>query len=720
MHKRFFQSVLSEKPPPTPVKLLVIGDPSVGKTTLIHSLRNECVESSCPEFEHTAGVVPTKFSSIIYGEVTFYDFAGQREFYASNDVVIHDIIKSSPPIVLVLVNLTDSMRRMEDQTHYWIYFVENRFHTTLKDKAHMIVVCSHADVLQSQGNNPAMKVCELRRTIAKQVDGKTIALKGVIYIDCRRSISEEIDRLKEMLKNSTNDLREEGVLHFNSHCFYVFLLKEFKGTAYITLASIFSKIKLYSKESTHNPLHLLPTDNHKIIRMCHDLHDRGHIHFIEHPLAMVKSWVLLDKQPLLEKLLGPLFAPSNFPQHCPLSYSTGVVPLTLFKERISEKLNCPASMLLTFLIRMEYCREITDEAVIDSIVKQEGYSNTEKYHFFPNLVSLQRPHDKWRSDNISYKCGWLIQCTRKGEFFSPYFIQALLLRLTFSFTTKKAPYDSNDIETYDESEKPQNQVMAMVIKRKCSVWKNGIYWQDHNGVISIIDIIDQRTLVLLMNCQCESEMSLVERRSQIISMVLAAKDEFCSKAELREYFIHPDFVTHPLSNIEKRTLFSLPCVEKCITEEHQYALNEHDMRVKLEELLYFEPYAELHGHLIQSLCNQDTIKMQIQDRLLKLVAEQLHNRYSLLKYWSHFSKAVAVNIPEHPRSASEDKWKFLLILKSRLNRGTLLDLRRLLDQISIFRGRHPPLGTLLLSIAVSILIIIVTIAILFVYEGPGT
>ena len=696
MHRKFFQGISSEKPPLTPVKLLVIGNPSVGKTTLIHSLKNEYLKSSCPDFDHTTGIVPTKFSSSIYGDVTFYDFAGQPEYYASNDAVIHSTIKNSPPIVLVLVNLTDSIRKIEDQTHYWINFMENRFHTTLKDNAHMIVVCSHADKVV----DPAMKVSELRQTIEKQVDGKTIALKGVIHINCTKSLSREMERLQEMLKDSTNDLREEGVLHFNSHCFYVFLLQEFKGTTFITLTCIFSKLQLHSKESRapHNPLHLLPKDNHEIINFCRDLNDRGHIHFIEHPFAIDKSWVLLDKQPLLEKLLGPLFAPSNFPQHCPLSYSTGVVSLTLFKEHISEKLNCPASMLLTFLSRMEYCREITDQAVIDSIVKQEGYCKTEKYYFFPNLVSLTRPCDKWRSDNISYKCGWLIQCTRDGEFFSPHFIQALLLRLAFSFTTKKAAYDSGDVETYDESEEAQTQVMSMVIKRKCSVWKNGIYWQDEGGLISIIDIIDQRTLLLLMNCQCRNEMPLIERRSQIISMVLTAKGEFSSKAELREYFIHPDFVVHPLLNIDKRTLFSLPCIRKTITEEHLFALNEHDQRVKLEKLLYFEPYAELRGLVIQNLCNQDMINMQISDKLLQSVAKQLHQRCVLLRYLcckSQCSGAVAAPMLQYPASIPEDhrmSHELLGILRSRLGGGTIQDLRKLFDQISIFRGRQPPLG----------------------------
>ena len=698
MHRKFFQGISSEKPPPTPVKLLVIGNPSVGKTTLIHSLQNEHLESSSPDFDHTSGIVPTKFSSSIYGDVTYYDFAGQPEYYASNDAVIHSTIKNSPPIVLVLVNLTDSISKIKDQTQYWINFMENRFHTTLKDKAHMIVVCSHADKVESKGEDPAMKVSELSQTIAKQIDGKIIDLKGVIHINCTRSLSREMERLQEMLKNSTNDLREEGVLHFNSHCFYVFLLQEFKSTTFVTLTCIFSKLKFHSKKSSHDPLHLLPTDNHKIITLCRDLNDRGHIHFIEHPIAIDKSWVLLDKQPLLEKLLGPLFAPSNFPQHCPLSYSTGVVSLTLFKEHISEKLNCPASMLLTFLSRMEYCREVTDQAVIDSIVKQEGYCKTEKYYFFPNLVSLTRPCDKWRSDNISYKCGWLIQCTRDGEFFSPHFIQALLLRLAFSFTTKKATYDSGDVDTYDGSEEAQQQVMSMVIKRKCSVWKNGIYWQDESGVISIVDIIDQRTLLLLTNCECGNEMPLIERRSQIISMVLTAKGEFCSKAELREYFIHPDFVVHPLLNINKRTLFSLPCIEKTITKEHLFALNEHDQRVKLEKLLYFEPYAELHGLVIQKLCNQDMINMQISDKLLQSVAKQLHQRCVLLRYLcckSQCSGAVAAPMLQYPTSIPEDhrmSHELLGILRSRLSGGSIQDLRKLFDQISIFRGRQPPLG----------------------------
>ena len=86
---------------------------------------------------------------------------------------------------------------------------------------------------------------------------------------------------------------------------------------------------------------------------------------------------------------------------------------------------------------------MTDKLVLESIVEKGSVLENEKYYFFPELVKLERPNDKWSTDsNFSYKSGWLIQCTTKGEYFSPHVIQALLLRLAFSFTPKKIAYDS--------------------------------------------------------------------------------------------------------------------------------------------------------------------------------------------------------------------------------------------------------------------------------------
>ena len=154
MHREFFERFSCENPPPTPVKFLVIGYPSVGKTTLIQSLQKELSEEVITDhFDHTAGIVTTNFNSQHYGVVTFYDFAGQAEYYASHDAVLHSTIKNVPPIVLILVNLNDPTKVILNQSNYWIGVMANRCSGLGSEAAHMILVGSHADVLESQGRN---------------------------------------------------------------------------------------------------------------------------------------------------------------------------------------------------------------------------------------------------------------------------------------------------------------------------------------------------------------------------------------------------------------------------------------------------------------------------------------------------------------------------------------------------------------------------------------
>ena len=694
IHKEFFQAFSESggNPPPTPVKFLVIGHHSVGKTTLICSLKNEQFETvTSTKFDHTAGVVPSKFSSSVYGDVTFYDFAGQPEYYASHDAVLHSTVTDIPPIVLILVNLVDANKKSCDEIHYWLSFIDNRFNTELNNKAHLIVVCSHADV---EKRNPSNTISDY---VTSQMHDKQVVLKAIINMNCKRSHSKEMIELRQILKASTNDLRQEGVLNFELHCFYTFLYQEFKESVYATLASVQSKVRLQS-ETSGSPLQLATS---QIPEFCRELHRRGHIHFIENRTDVEKSWILLDDTPLLFGLLGSLFAPDNFPEHCPLSYSTGVVPLSLFKRFISAPINCPSAMLLTFLSRMEYCREIIDEVVLNSIVQQEDYCETERYYYFPNLVSLKRPHDKWKiDDNISYKCGWLIQCTRDGDFFSPHFIQALSLRLVFAFTSKKVTYDCKDIETYDEDEdESQNQVMDIVIKRMCSVWKNGVYWQESSGVKTIVDIMEQRTLILFMNCQSGSEMALIQRRSQIISMILEAKNEFCPKTNLLEFFIHPDFVSHPLLEIDKRTLFSLPRIEDCIIKGQPNVVNELDECVDLQTLLFFEPYAELDGQIVARLYRQEpnALKNQVSENFLCSVAKQICHQYPLLYNMGEelrgSRRLLRSSTSSTDKLSDEAKTDRLVqLLKKRFSLYTFQDVRDFFDQLSIFRGRRPSIG----------------------------
>ena len=57
--------------------------------------------------------------------------------------------------------------------------------------------------------------------------------------------------------------------------------------------------------------------------------------FIEHPTIIDMSWLIINKLPLFNEVTGSLFAPSSLPQHCPLSYNTGVVPLSWFEKQVA-------------------------------------------------------------------------------------------------------------------------------------------------------------------------------------------------------------------------------------------------------------------------------------------------------------------------------------------------------------------------------------------------
>ena len=608
MHKEYFKRFSCENPPPTPVKLLVIGYPSVGKTTLIKSLHKELSEEVISEhFDHTAGIVTTNFSSQHYGDVTFYDFAGQAEYYASHDAVLHMTIKNVPPVVLILVNLNESTKIILNQTNYWIIIMANRCSGFGSEAAHMILVGSHADVLEKKSKNPVDKLANICQSVKEQLERKNIVLKGSVCLDCTKYKSCGMSRLHQLLQQSTSDLREKGVMDFNSHCFYVFLLHMFRNSNVVTLGRILSALKSKSKDEKDSPLFALPSDRPKVIEMCHDLNEKGHIMFIEHPTIIDMSWLIREKAPLLHEILGTLFSPTDFPQHCPLSYSTGVVPLSRFDKQFSTKYSYPSTLSLSFLSRMEYCREIKDPVILESIVNEEEFSVSERYYFFPNLVSLERPTDKWsksKDSKFTYNSGWLIQCKTEDENFSPHFIQALLLRLAFSFTPKKEADGVNDIEIIDdnseseeeEEDDDESQIKEVVMKRLCSVWKNGIYWMEASGVKTVVEVIDQNTLVLLMQCLKDCEIDLLERRSSIISMVLSAKDEFCSKAELREYFLHPKVVTHPLPNLKDILQFMFPLhqVVNSIKKKSLCVINDLDGDIMLEELLYYEPFSELN------------------------------------------------------------------------------------------------------------------------------
>ena len=99
MYHRF---VLRKVIPESPVKVFVVGDGGSGKSTLVESLQRESKLARSRSVEsQTAGIVPSDFKSREYGQVTLFDFAGQKQFYGTHEAFLNSAIGSCPPIFVL-------------------------------------------------------------------------------------------------------------------------------------------------------------------------------------------------------------------------------------------------------------------------------------------------------------------------------------------------------------------------------------------------------------------------------------------------------------------------------------------------------------------------------------------------------------------------------------------------------------------------------------------
>jgi len=141
-------------------RIFVVGYPQAGKSSLIEALKREgffysifaratqLSEADVPP--HTAGIVPSVFTSSQYGRVVFYDFAGDPEYYSSHAAVLESLVSPGCNFFLTVVDLSEEKEVMTQKLGYWLSFIS--YHskgTGIKSK--VVVVGSHVDVVKSLG-----------------------------------------------------------------------------------------------------------------------------------------------------------------------------------------------------------------------------------------------------------------------------------------------------------------------------------------------------------------------------------------------------------------------------------------------------------------------------------------------------------------------------------------------------------------------------------------
>ena len=695
LHQKVLGKFFSKDQLENPVKMFVTGLGGDGKSTLIEAMQLEptiftplkVVFIPPKEVEgvsqRTAGIVPKVFNSAIFGPVQFFDFAGQEAFYSSHAALIRSTVDACPPVFLLVTGMHNDHDTLSRSVSYWLGIVQNQC-TSMKGKAPLIVVGSHDDVLKKRGEDPESKKQLILQCVQKFSDH--FELIDFVLMDCRYSNSVGMTQLRHSTGTACVSLRERLSVALNSHMFLVYLLDKFRGAVAVMLKEVQSRIE----NDRHDPskkirelLSFIPTTQPHLVEICCELNDKGHLLFLHNTVSVEKSFVIIDKTPLLETVNGSIFAPEGFEQHCMLGTSTGVVRQSKLSEHFKKVkradllLKLGIEIIVGCLSHLELCIPLEDEEVLSLIQQQvantteQATASNESYLFFPALIRLEAPERVWEVlPPHSCHFGWVLSTL---QIFDVRFFHVLLLRLALSLGL--APVIDPDLPS---------------LQHQCTVWKTGIIWSTRQGVSVLVAVVDHKKKILVLVQSPDLSPEYLHLRTNVVQRVLQAAKDLCSGLATDELFLPPTSISYPLN--KETTLFSQKSLAESIVSCHRFVVStKGTLPIALNELVHGEVYSDLGENILQLMFNEESPEylQKVSDRFLSAVAKQVAKvpgKAEMIKKILLLPSAV---LDEATPTEDNEDLEMILVRWRETSDGTYQCLRQTLDQYSVFSGRSP-------------------------------
>ena len=567
------------------IKAFVLGDPGAGKSTLTKALETESkgfssitnrVLKVSDVDQKTAGIVPHDIENTKFGRLTLYDFAGQKEFYAGHDAVLRSAVSgSSAAIFLIVADLRTSDKEFTERIQYWLAFLENQ-EVSSDPKPHIIIIGSHADQVKvKKGLEGKGHIVE---TLLKEKAFASFRYVGFVALDCQYAKSSSMSQLRQYLAESCEKLRHTCKMSFRTHCFLVYLLDKFRDCPAVRVRDVSARVVEETPLLGTMPLRI-PKDVNQISQLCEEVSETGNLLFFKCTQSIESSWIILDRETLLSRVTGTVFAPKDFKEHRDLATSTGVVPFSKINTHFPD---LDTDMITQFLCHLEFCHEV-DSETLQLIQHSEGrdsaatcFDPTERFFFFPGLVSIEVPNGVWEnSQNFNYLCGWVLHCSNSGQFFTSRFLHVVLLRLAFSLALA------------------QDQLTASTkvpaLQRNCQVWKNGICWGDKSGVEVLVEVEENKVVVVMLRYLKGSEVECARLQSIATGKIQQIRKTFCPKMTVSEYLIHHcDSKQYPPKPLSELKLVNVEDIATAVTENNRSIVKPGKV-VPLSEILGFRP-----------------------------------------------------------------------------------------------------------------------------------
>ena len=592
---------------------------------------------------------------------------------------------SSAALFILVSDLHESDKGLTESILFWLHFIHVECtHTNSGPTPHVVIIGSRADQLKSKDDLQHKK-----RVVASllQVHSSNLHYVGFVAMDCRFSESSAMSLLRQHLAASCEMLRHKVEVSFQCHCFFLYLLQKYRITLAITINRVLTDINTppgqqllsqqdgdkQTKSSTKQLLDFIPEDPQGLCELLEDLYQRGNILILKNILEHKNSWVIMDQEALLSHVTGTIFAPEGMKEHRDLATNTGVVPLSKLRKYFPE---LDLDMLVQFLCHLEFCHEITDPEDLQLLHASCSLASpNERFFLFPGLVSINAPADVWETDDqFVYQSGWILQCSQPHEFFTPRFLHILLLKLAFSFALSL-----------------EKQVDHPALQRKCSVWKNGIYWASRDGVECLVEVATPKQVHVMVRCLKGNEIDCVHLRSLVIRNILVTLKQLYQDISTSEMIIHPSSVTYPFMLDDKPTVYSLHEVATAVCQAKPSVVNENRKLATLDQLLYFEPYAQLGERILHELFSEEKphCDKEVTDEFLYRIADQVHRKKEMFaELFKSPATMLHERIREAPPGPTHEIVRVFQLWRDR-SESTYECLQKELDQFSIFSGRNP-------------------------------
>ena len=681
----------STPPSPPAVTVFTVGDKGAGKSTLAKALMAENkgisrlsarVTKVGGVTARTAGIECHQIHNRRIGNLRLYDIAGHREFHSSHDTVIRNA--SSGAIFLFVIDLTATEYDLQSTIFFWLSFLQNQVSPDINEscKPHLLLIGSHADRLASKSD-----LKQKEELIAKSCSSVSkLQVVGFLPVDCRYSESPSLAQLRRKIFEIQQSKQEDLEVTFHLHCFHVYLIQVCGDQPGVQLGTVVERIQLESRQESASYLYFLPEDLSSASKMCLELNKRGTILYMQkEPLEY--SWVFVERETLLKKVNGTIFAPNDFQEHTSLAIHTGVVPLKKICDHFQEMVetrHMETELILQFMIHMEVCREITDSNMLEILAINYPDYREDRHFLFPGLITesieciqnVTSANDLWQPNpGTTYSpqssC-WVLKCCGIQHYFSSRLLQVLLLHLAFNHALPANPNDEG--------------TALPGFKQECTLWKNGIRWSSTSFIEGLVSV-DDRQVSVLMRCREGKEGALAHTRSQVIKEVLAVKKEFCGSTETSELFI-----PNPTFPVNTDIFVPLANVTRSIARHEEGVISSDKSVIAVHHLLQFEPYMYLPTECLSDLYSAHSETRTLTTPFIKSFSAAIvkTSANNFRHVFNDFCTMLAVCSLEVESTSSQpyQQTQNMFLTWQEISDGTFQCLREHMDKYSVFSGRN--------------------------------